>query len=211
MNQQRNKPFLEGKTVSLYRISEDQRTSITAWITKAPDSDFDYMSYGPFRNQKDFDSWFDANLSTNDRQILCLSRDSLNCDGLISLMREDIHNLVVEIGSIQFSPELQRTVEATEALYLIIGFVFEELGYRRLEWKCDNNNTRSKTAASRLGFKFEGIFRKHMIVKGKNRDTAWYSIIDSEWPQLKPKYEAWLNPDNFMDGKQKFPLTIEKS
>ena len=211
MNQIENKPFLEGRTISLLRISESHRAGIRAWVTHAPDSEFEYMSYGPFKNQKDFDSWFDESLSTCERQVLCLSKDGANSIGLMSLMREDINNQVVEIGSIQFSPEIQRTVEATEALFLLINYVFENLGYRRLEWKCDINNLRSKKAASRLGFKFEGVFRQHMMVKGRNRDTAWYSIIDSDWPQLKPKFESWLKPENFIDGKQKSPLAMANS
>jgi RimJ/RimL family protein N-acetyltransferase len=116
-------------------------------------------------------------------------------------------NGVIEVGHIFFSPALQKTPIATEAIFLLMRYVFEELGYRRFEWKCDNGNAPSKRAAERFGFTPEGLFRQHMIVKGRNRDTAWFSILDREWPALKLAYEAWLDPQNFApDGQQKSQL-----
>ena len=106
---------------------------------------------------------------------------------------------VIEIGNIWFGPTLQRTAAATEAIYLLARHAFDDLGYRRLEWKCDALNAASRRAAERFGFTFEGVFRKHMIVKGRNRDTAWYSITDQEWPAIRAGDEAWLAEDNF-DG-----------
>jgi len=115
---------------------------------------------------------------------------------------------VVEIGNIVYAPALQRTIAATEAQYLMAQHVFETLGYRRYEWKCNALNAPSRRAALRLGFTFEGVFRQHMIVKGRNRDTAWYSMLDSEWPQRKEAFERWLDPANFdARGRQHLSLS----
>jgi RimJ/RimL family protein N-acetyltransferase len=114
---------------------------------------------------------------------------------------------VIEVGHIVYGEPLQRTPLATEAQYLLARYAFETLGYRRYEWKCNALNASSRRAAARYGFNFEGIFRQHMIVKGKNRDTAWLSMLDSDWPARKRAFEAWLAPDNFdADGKQKTSL-----
>ena len=111
---------------------------------------------------------------------------------------------VIEVGHIVYSPALQRTPLATEAQYLLARYVFETLGYRRYEWKCNALNAASRRAALRFGFTFEGVFRQHMIVKGRNRDTAWFSMLDGEWPARKAAFERWLAPDNFdADGRQK--------
>ncbi len=113
----------------------------------------------------------------------------------------------IEVGSILYSPALQRTRGATEAMYLMARHVFEKLGYRRYEWKCDALNTPSRRAALRLGFEFEGVFRQHMIVKGLNRDTAWFSMLDSEWAARRKAFEDWLAPSNFDEtGQQKHAL-----
>ena len=115
---------------------------------------------------------------------------------------------VVEVGHIVYSPALQRTPLATEAQYLLARYAFETLGYRRYEWKCNALNAPSRRAALRFGFTFEGIFRQHMIVKGRNRDTAWFSMLDSEWPARKAAFERWLAPENFdSDGRQKTKLS----
>jgi RimJ/RimL family protein N-acetyltransferase len=127
--------------------------------------------------------------------------------GMASLMRIDPKHRVIEVGSILYSPLLQRTRGATEAMYLLMRYAFETLGNRRYEWKCNAQNAPSRSAALRLGFAFEGIFRQHMIAKGQNRDTAWFSIIDKEWPATKHAFERWLAPENFNpDGSQKAKL-----
>ena len=114
---------------------------------------------------------------------------------------------VIEVGNIAYAPALQRTPLGTEAQYLIARYAIETLGYRRYEWKCDDRNAASKRAAERFGFRYEGTFRQHMIVKGQNRDTAWFSILDSEWPERKTAFERWLAPENFdRDGRQKKKL-----
>jgi RimJ/RimL family protein N-acetyltransferase len=123
-------------------------------------------------------------------------------------MRIEPAHRVIEVGSILFTPRLQRTVGATEAMYLMARHVFEDLGYRRYEWKCNALNAPSRRAALRLGFRFEGIFRQHMIIKGRNRDTAWFSMLDSEWAQRKAAFERWLDPANFdANGRQKVSLS----
>ena len=124
-------------------------------------------------------------------------------------MRHDATNGVIEIGHIWLSPALQRTREATESIYLMMRHAFEDLGVRRLEWKCDALNAPSCRAARRYGFTFEGIFRQHMIVKGRNRDTAWFSMIDKEWPPARQAFDRWLDLANFdAAGKQKAKLKI---
>ena len=120
--------------------------------------------------------------------------------GVASLMRIDRAHGVIEVGHINFAPRLQRTRGATEAIYLLMRRAFDELGYRRFEWKCDSLNAPSRAAALRFGFTFEGIFRQAIVYKGRNRDTAWYSIIDREWPARKHALERWLDPGNF-DGE----------
>lgn len=123
-------------------------------------------------------------------------------------MRIEPQHRVIEVGNILYTPRFQRTAGATEAMYLMARHVFEELGYRRYEWKCNALNGPSRRAAQRLGFTFEGIFRQHMIVKGSNRDTAWFSMLDSEWPARKAALERWLDPANFdVDGRQKSSLS----
>lgn len=128
-------------------------------------------------------------------------------EGRQALMRMDPANGVIEIGSILWGPAIARTRTATEALYLFVSYVFETLGYRRFEWKCNDRNEPSKRAALRFGFRFEGIFRQHMVQKGRNRDTAWFSMIDADWPTLKHGYELWLRPENFdQAGEQRTRL-----
>ena len=124
--------------------------------------------------------------------------------GMAALMRIDVKNGAIEVGNIRYSPRLQRTPAATEAMFLLMKRVFDELGYRRYEWKCDSLNAPSKSAARRLGFVYEGKFRQAGVYKQRNRDTSWFAMIDSEWPALKAAYGAWLSPDNFTpDGQQK--------
>lgn len=128
--------------------------------------------------------------------------------GRQALMRIDASHGVAEIGNIYWGPDMARSAKATEALYLFMRHLFEGLGYRRFEWKCDNANEPSKTAAKRFGFTYEGLFRQHLIVKGKNRDTAWFSVIDTEWPALNMAYRSWLDPSNFDDqGLQQSALS----
>jgi len=124
------------------------------------------------------------------------------------LLRMAPEHGVIEIGHIWFAPALQRTRQATEAIYLMARHAFDDLGNRRLEWKCDALNEPSRRAAQRFGFTFEGVFRQHMVVKGRNRDSAWFSILDGEWPRIRAAFEAWLAPENFdADGRQRQSLS----
>jgi RimJ/RimL family protein N-acetyltransferase len=127
--------------------------------------------------------------------------------GWASLMRIKPQHGVIEVGNVVFSPSLQRTRAATEAMFLMADYAFEALGYRRYEWKCNAENAASRRAAERFGFTFEGIFRQHMVVKGRNRDTAWFAMLDRDWPARKRAFQAWLDLDNFLpNGRQKQAL-----
>jgi RimJ/RimL family protein N-acetyltransferase len=172
-----------------------------------------HLPYGPFAIQEAFNSWLaDRAASADPLFFAVVDSDTMRALGMASFMRMDPPNGVIEIGHIWFAPELQRTRQATEAIYLLAKTAFDDLGYRRLEWKCDSLNMPSRRAADRFGFTFEGIFRQHMIVKGRNRDTAWFSITDGEWPTRKAAFEAWLAPDNFDGaGKQRRALSELRS
>jgi RimJ/RimL family protein N-acetyltransferase len=167
-----------------------------------------YLPYGPFESFSSFKSWLSTLTDSNDPffySIINLKDNAVV--GLASYLRITPPQGVIEVGHIHFSPLLQRTPMATEAMYLMMQRVFDELGYRRYEWKCDSLNEPSRRAALRLGFTFEGIFRQALMYKGRNRDTAWYSIIDTEWPRLKKAFELWLAPSNFDSlGHQKNSL-----
>lgn len=172
------------------------------------DSVWTYLSYGPFENQGAFLSWLKSREELTDplsyAVVDCASGKAL---GVLTLMEIRPAAGVVEVGHIFFAPVLQKTRAATEAILLAMRYAFDELGYRRFEWKCDGLNAPSRAAAIRFGFTFEGVFRQHMVIKGRNRDTAWYSIIDKDWPVVKAGFEAWLKPDNFdAEGHQKAGL-----
>jgi RimJ/RimL family protein N-acetyltransferase len=168
-----------------------------------------YMFDGPFGNRGAFVEAMEKRQASDDPLFFAiLDAASNRAVGIASYMRIEPSHRVIEIGGIVFSPALQRRPGATESMYLMARHVFEDLGYRRYEWKCDALNAPSRRAALRLGFAFEGIFRQHMIVKGRNRDTAWFSMVDSEWPARKAAFETWLAADNFdLHGKQKRSLS----
>jgi RimJ/RimL family protein N-acetyltransferase len=167
-----------------------------------------WMAYGPFREEAAFLSWLAEREASRDPWFYAfVKRDGSAALGMGAFMRCDEKNGVIEIGNIWMVPALQRTREATEAIYLMIRHAFSDLGMRRLEWKCDALNAPSRRAAERFGFAFEGIFRQHMIIKGRNRDTAWYAMLDHEWPRIHEAFEAWLAIDNFDgEGRQKAKL-----
>ncbi|MGE0610989.1 MAG: GNAT family N-acetyltransferase [Hyphomicrobiales bacterium] len=167
----------------------------------ANSGDFDqwmYSAYGPFDRLEDYGRWV-RDVSARDDPLFHAIVDlrSGKAVGVASYMRIDPANGVIEVGNIRYAPELKRGTVATEAMYLMMARAFDELGYRRYEWKCDSLNWPSRRAAERLGFRFEGLFRQHMVVRGRSRDTAWFSIVDSEWPALKRAFEGWLSPGNF--------------
>jgi RimJ/RimL family protein N-acetyltransferase len=172
-----------------------------------------YMFDGPFADRTAFAEALKKREASDDPLFLSIVDAATDRPvGIASYMRIEPAHRVIEVGGIVFSPALQRRPGATEAMYLMARHVFEDLGYRRYEWKCDALNAPSRRAALRLGFTFEGIFRQHMIVKGRNRDTAWFSITDSEWPARKAALEAWLAPDNFeANGMQKQSLSASNA
>lgn len=170
-----------------------------------------YLGYGPWDSFEQFENWLKEREASRDPWFYaCIRRDTGKAAGMGSFMRCDAANGVIEIGHIWFSPGLQKTREATEAIFLMIRHCFDDLGVRRLEWKCDSLNAPSRAAAERFGFSFEGIFRQHFIVKGRNRDTAWYAMLDKDWHRVRAAFEAWLKPENFdPQGQQKAKLQVK--
>jgi RimJ/RimL family protein N-acetyltransferase len=173
----------------------------------ADSRDWTYLAYGPFESLEAYRAWM---------QRVCLGDDPLfhaivdgatgRAVGVASYLRIEPASGSIEVGHINFSPLLQRTPAATEAMYLMMQRAFE-LGYRRYEWKCDALNARSRAAAQRYGLSFEGVFRQATVYKGRNRDTAWYAAIDQEWPALQAAFQQWLDPANFdLDGRQRVRL-----
>jgi RimJ/RimL family protein N-acetyltransferase len=176
---------------------------------EAGDRLWQYLFEGPFADRAAFDVHLQRIATSEDPLFLAiLDNASGRAMGYASYMRIEPVHRVIEVGSILYTPRLQQTTLATEAMYLMARHVFEDLGYRRYEWKCNALNAPSRRAALRFGFRFEGVFRQHMIVKGRNRDTAWFSMLDSEWPVRKANFERWLDPSNFgEDGRQKVALS----
>lgn len=175
-----------------------------AYSSASDERDWTYMFVGPFQNSDEYRNYLNETEQRKDVKCYAII-DALNdkAVGTFSLMRIDIGSGVIEVGSVAFSPLLKRTPLATEAHFLLMGYVFEQLRYRRYEWKCDSLNVPSRHAALRLGFTFEGIFRQAVVYKGRTRDTAWFSLLDWEWPQLKHSFIAWLAKENFdAEGKQ---------
>jgi RimJ/RimL family protein N-acetyltransferase len=167
-----------------------------------------YLAYGPFADQSSFRDWLNTVSAKSDplfhAVIDCATGRAL---GVASLMRIDPANGVIEVGHIHFSPAMKQSRIGTEAIYLLMRRAFDELGYRRFEWKCDALNMPSRRAAVRYGFTYEGTFRQAVVVKARNRDTAWFSIIDGEWPAIKARFEAWLAPETFdAAGRQRHRL-----
>ena len=168
-----------------------------------------YLPYGPFVRFEDYRDWLERAAASDDPSVHCIvERQSGRAVGVASYMRIDPPAGVIEVGGINYAPPLQRTPAATEAMYLMMRRVFDELGYRRYEWKCDALNAPSRAAAQRLGFQYEGMFRQATVYKARNRDTCWFSILDSEWPARKSAFERWLDPANFdAQGRQRRNLT----
>ena len=189
---------LEGQYVRLEPLSAERHAADLWSAVQGHDVVWDYLSDGPYGTEPDLRNAIQAKETGSGAFFLAIVPKSTNkAEGYASYMRMDPANGVVEVGNILMTPSLQRTTAATEAMYLMARHIFEDLGYRRYEWKCNALNGPSRRAALRYGFTFEGIFRQHMIIKGRNRDTAWFSMLDSEWPARKAAFEAWLDPANF--------------
>jgi RimJ/RimL family protein N-acetyltransferase len=168
-----------------------------------------YLFDGPYKSLDEFRANIETKARSTDPLFFAvIDNASGRAVGYQTFLRIEPAHRVIEVGNILYTPAMQRTAGATEAQYLFAKYVFEELGNRRYEWKCNAHNAPSRCAAERFGFTFEGIFRQHMIVKGRNRDTAWFAMLDSEWPARKAAYERWLAPDNFdAEGRQKLKLS----
>ncbi|WP_337056127.1 GNAT family N-acetyltransferase [Pseudomonas sp. USHLN015] len=199
---------LDGRFVRLEPVDAN-RHGDDLWVAlQSPDGDprlWDYLGYGPFANRAPFDAWLaGCQASADPLFFTVIDRASGRAVGLLSYLRIAPNDGCIEIGHIAFGAPMQRSPASTEAVWLLARLAMSELGYRRLEWKCNALNARSMRAAERLGFTYEGLFRQHMVIKGRNRDTAWFSIIDKEWPAIRDAFEAWLAVDNFDgDGRQK--------
>ena len=167
-----------------------------------------YLPYGPFDRLEDYRSWVEKNSVGDDPIFYAVVVPESGAVGVASYLRIKPEAGSIEVGGIAYSPQLQRTPAATETMYLMMRQAFDDFGYRRYEWKCNALNAPSRAAALRLGFTFEGIFRQAQVLKGRNRDTAWYSILDIEWPPIKTAFERWLDPVNFdTSGRQREKLS----
>ncbi len=186
------RPLVPADADALYACSRDA----SVWT---------YLGYGPWASADAFRGWLTAAVG-DDPLFLTVVVDG-EPRGVVSYLRIDRDNGVVEIGHIWYAPAIQRSRATTEATYLLARHVFDDLDYRRLEWKCNDRNARSRAAAERFGFTYEGTFRQHMFVKGANRDTAWYAMLDIEWESIRQAFEDWLDPANFdADGVQRAAL-----
>ena len=202
---------LQGRFGRLEKLTARHAPALWPFV-EGHDDIWTYMSrYGPFSTLSEFSAWmadFSQGADPYPYAIVDIAGRML---GFLALMRIGQAMRVIEVGHVLYSPDLQRTPLATEAQYLLARYVFETLGYRRYEWKCHWLNEASRRAAVRLGFTFEGVHRQLIIAKGRNRDTAWYSLLDSEWPARKVRFERWLAPENFTaDGRQQSSLSASK-
>ena len=184
---------------SLFALSHARPEDAALWT---------YLPYGPFADQGAFERWLLERARSDDPLFFAVVKaQSGRASGMASYLNIVPAHGSIEIGHIWFAPRLQRTRAATEAIFLMMRHAFDDLGYRRLEWKCNALNQASMRAARRFGFTYEGIFRQHMVVKGRNRDTAWFSLLDREWPAVRAAFQRWLAPDNFdAAGRQRASL-----
>ncbi|WP_035513067.1 GNAT family N-acetyltransferase [Paraburkholderia nodosa] len=202
---------IEGQFCRIEPIDLDRHAAdlFEAYATAADGRDWTYLFAEPFTDFAAFREYLAKAAASNDPfHYAVIDRASGKAVGTFALMRiEPVHG-VIEVGSVTFSPRLKQTPLSTEAQYLLMRYVFDDLGYRRYEWKCDSLNAPSRKTALRLGFQFEGIFRQAIVYKGRNRDTAWFAIIDRDWPLAKAAFEQWLSKENFdAQGQQRASLT----
>jgi len=199
---------LYGRTVLLEPLDSKLHAADIWNAVDGHDEVWQWLFDGPYASLADLSRDIAEKESAPDRIFFAIISSEIGAAaGYASYMRMEPAHGVVEVGNILLSPALQRTTAATEAMYLMARHVFEDLGYRRYEWKCNAANEPSRRAALRLGFTFEGIFRQHLVVKDRNRDTAWFSMLDHEWPARKRSFEAWLDPANFDGGQQRQTLS----
>jgi RimJ/RimL family protein N-acetyltransferase len=198
---------MEGRTCRLEPLHANRhaRDLFAAYQEDKEGRNWTYLPVGPFAEFEPYRAWVDAAAKGEDPLFFAIIDKATGKPvGVASHMRIDPPNGVIEVGHINYAPRMKQSPVATETMFLMMGRVFDELGYRRYEWKCDSLNEPSRAAAARLGFTYEGMFRQAVVYKGRNRDTCWYSILDKEWPALKAAYERWLLPANFDEaGKQR--------
>jgi RimJ/RimL family protein N-acetyltransferase len=199
---------LDGRYVRLEPLRADMHAGLYDVAVADDEARFAWLFESRPSDRAAFGAWLaQAERSDDPLHFAVIDKASGMVAGRQALMRVDPTHGCIEIGSIYWGPPIARTPAATEAQYLFMRYAFAELGYRRYEWKCNDRNEPSKRAALRFGFTYEGLFRQHMVVKGENRDTAWFAIIDKDWPALERGYEAWLDPRNFdAEGRQKHRL-----
>jgi RimJ/RimL family protein N-acetyltransferase len=198
---------LKGRFGTVERLNAARHGADLWQAVRGHDQIWTYLPAGPFADAAAFAAWLAGCEQNNERIFYAILDDNGRALGISALMEIRPAMRVIEVGHIVYSPALQRTPLGTEAQYLLAHYAFETLGYRRYEWKCNALNAASRRAAERFGFRFEGIFRQQMIVKGRSRDTAWLSMLDSEWPARRAAFERWLAPENFdREGRQKARL-----
>ncbi len=200
-----NREPMVGRTVRVEPINDASRFDelFDAYRAEGTGAMWRWLPYGPFPDRTAFRDFAERTYRGDDPLFhAVVPLRTGRAAGVASLMRLDPANGVAEVGHVALSPALQRTPATTEMQFLLMRRVFDELGYRRYEWKCDDGNEPSKRAALRLGFRFEGVFRQHTVVKNRNRDTAWFSVVDGEWPAIRRGFERWLAPENFDADKQ---------
>jgi len=204
---------MEGRLCRVEPIDLDHHAADlhTANLADREGRNWTYLAYGPYQRLEEYRAWMRTTCLGDDPFFhAVIDKGTGRAVGVASYLRIDPAPGVIEVGHINYAPPLQRTAAATEAMFLMMRRVFDELGYRRYEWKCDALNAPSRAAALRLGFQFEGIFRQATVYKSRNRDTAWYAIIDRDWPALKAGYERWLDPANFdATGRQRDKLSLK--
>lgn len=193
--------ILSGRTCRLERLNVAKHSDdLFEAYSKSDPRDFTYTFAGVLATMDEHRKWAEnAANSLDPRHYAVIDRATNKAIGTIALLRIDPTNGVIELGFVRFSALLKRTTLSTEARYLLMSYVFDQLGYRRCEWKCDTFNVPSRNAAERLGFTFEGIFHKHFVINGRNWDSAWFAITDDKWPAIKRAFEKWLDPENFND------------
>lgn len=204
---------LEGQYCRLEPINPSHASALfTAISGDGAEDRFRYVFSYPPNSVADLETWATNHAEAKDHLCFAVIDSETDlCGGYQSLMRLRPEHRSIEIGGVMWGRGIARTRIATEAVYLFASYAFDQLNYRRFEWKCNNRNERSKSAATRFGFTYEGIFRNDMIIKGESRDTVWFSILDTEWPQLKSIYQAWLAPENFnADGTAKTKLATAR-
>ena len=200
---------LEGRSLRLEPLDPGRHGTDLFAVSAEDPALWTYMSHGPFEDPEGMAVWLeDCARSEDPLTFALIDRDSGRAAGMASFMAIRPEHGVIEIGGIWFSKLIRRRRPASEAIFLMLGAAFDEFGYRRVEWKCDAANAASRRAAERFGFTYEGTFRQHLIVKGRNRDTAWFVILDGAWPALRRAFEAWLDPANFdAEARQRSSLS----